>query len=66
MTIQELQALHQAGFTAEEIEEIELRYQKKVGFRALVQMASTLQDYNVPFSEIVDAWRLAAVTRSVQ
>ena len=66
MDIQELQKLKDAGFTMEQIEEIAVRYQKKVGFRALVQMMLCLQDLSVPFSEVTEAWQLAAVTRSAQ
>lgn len=65
MNIQELQQLKDAGFTIEQIEAIEVKHQN-VGFRALVQMMLCLQDLKVPFSEVIDAWQLAAVTRSVQ
>jgi phosphopantetheine adenylyltransferase len=61
MTIQEIQKLKEVGFTVEQIEELDLKLKKRVGFRALVHMMRTLQDYQTPFSEVVEAWRLAAI-----
>jgi hypothetical protein len=66
MNITEIQKLKEIGFTLEQIEEMEVRYANQVGFRALVQMMLCLQDLKVPFSQVVDAWQLAAVTRCAQ
>ena len=66
MTIEEIQKLREAGHTSQQIEEIDQKIKDKAGFCAMVQMAACLQDYNVPFSEVVEAWRLAAVTRNTQ
>ena len=66
MDIQEMQQLKDAGFTIEQITEIDAKLTKRVGFRALVHMMGVLQFYDTPFDEVIEAWRLAAVTRSAQ
>jgi len=66
MTIQELQKLKEAGFTVEQIADLDAKLSKRVGFRALVHMMGVLQAYETPFSEVQEAWRLAAATRCMQ
>lgn len=64
MTTQELQQLKEAGFSIDQIAEIDTKLDKRVGFRELVRMAKIAQDYDTPEIDWQEAWRLATVMRS--
>jgi len=66
MTTQEIQKLQQAGFTIDQIAEIDKKMSRRAGFRALIRMAQTVQDYETPESEWTEAWKIAAVMRCAQ
>jgi hypothetical protein len=66
MTLAELQKLREAGYTVDQIAELDTKLTRCVGFRALVHMMTVLQFYDTPFSEVQEAWRLATVTRGTQ
>lgn len=66
MTLAELQKLREAGYTVDQIAELDTKFSKRLGFRALVHMMSVLQWYETPESDVQEAWRIAAIIGGVQ
>jgi hypothetical protein len=66
MTTQELQKLRQAGFTIDQIAELDAKLTKRVGFRALVRTAEVARTYQTTESEWQEAWKIAAAIGDAQ